>query len=194
MSTIILFHHVLGLTPSVAAFADELRAAGHEVITPDLFEGRTFDDIPTGFAYFQELGDDEYLRRAEAAGSHMEGEVVVGGFSLGVVAAQHLLQTRPGVVGAVLVHAFVDPSYVHGEWPDGVPVHVFGMDEDPFLVGDGDLAAAQACQQLHPEVEIHLYPGKGHLFAETLSDDYDEAAAGVLVRDVVAALDLRGAA
>ena len=191
MSTIILFHHVLGLTPSVVAFADALRAAGHECVTPDLFEGRPFDDIPSGFEYFQDLGDDAFLRRADAAGAAVQGEVVVAGFSLGVVAAQHLLQTRPGVVQALLMHSFVDSSYVKGSWPDGVPVHVFGMDEDPFLVGDGDLAAAQGHQRTHPEIEIHLYPGRGHLFAEAQSEDYNESASGMLVRDVVSALDRR---
>ena len=45
MAEVLLFHHALGLTEGVQAFADELRDAGHTVHTPDLFEGRTFDEI-----------------------------------------------------------------------------------------------------------------------------------------------------
>ena len=45
MAEVVLFHHAQGLTPGVAAFADELRRAGHTVHAPDLFEGRTFDAV-----------------------------------------------------------------------------------------------------------------------------------------------------
>ena len=37
MAEIVLFHHIQGLTRGVLAFADELRAAGHTVHTPDVF-------------------------------------------------------------------------------------------------------------------------------------------------------------
>ena len=42
---IMLFHSTYGLRPAVHRAADRLRAAGHEVWTPDLFEGRTFDTV-----------------------------------------------------------------------------------------------------------------------------------------------------
>ena len=45
MATVVLFHHVQGLTDGVLAFAEQLRAGGHTVHTPDLFEGRTFDTL-----------------------------------------------------------------------------------------------------------------------------------------------------
>lgn len=48
MAEMVLFHHAQGLTPGVAAFADELRRAGHTVHTPDLFEGRTFGTLKEG--------------------------------------------------------------------------------------------------------------------------------------------------
>jgi dienelactone hydrolase len=57
MAEVLLFHHIQGLTEGVVAFADELRASGHTVHTPDLFDGRTFDTIEEGFTYAQGLGD-----------------------------------------------------------------------------------------------------------------------------------------
>ena len=48
MAEILLFHRVQGLTPGVSAFADQLRAAGHTVHTPDLFDGRTFPTLEEG--------------------------------------------------------------------------------------------------------------------------------------------------
>lgn len=48
MAEVVVFHHAQGLTPGVVAFADELRRGGHNVHTPDLFEGRIFDTIDDG--------------------------------------------------------------------------------------------------------------------------------------------------
>ena len=36
MAEVLLFHHAQGQTEGFAAFADELRQAGHTVHTPDL--------------------------------------------------------------------------------------------------------------------------------------------------------------
>ena len=48
MAEVLLFHHALGLTSGCRSFADELRAAGHVVHTPDLYEGKTFTDLADG--------------------------------------------------------------------------------------------------------------------------------------------------
>jgi dienelactone hydrolase len=64
MAEVVLFHHTLGLSPGIVAFADELRRAGHTVHTPDLFGGRTFATLEEGVAYaelFLYPGDQHYL-------------------------------------------------------------------------------------------------------------------------------------
>ena len=63
MAEVLLFHHAQGLTPGIHAFADELRAAGHTVHTPDLFDGRTFGSIDEGIAYAKEVGFENLLER-----------------------------------------------------------------------------------------------------------------------------------
>ena len=63
MAEVLLYHHAQGLTDGVKAFADELRAAGHTVHTPDLFAGRTFGSIPDGMAYIESIGFDELRAR-----------------------------------------------------------------------------------------------------------------------------------
>jgi dienelactone hydrolase len=37
VAEVVLFHHALGLTAGVSAFADDVRRAGHVVHTPDLY-------------------------------------------------------------------------------------------------------------------------------------------------------------
>lgn len=95
MTEIVLLHHIQGLTPGVTAFADRLRAAGHTVHTPDVFEGRTFESVKEGQAFAREVGFDEVRGRAVQAAAHLPAAVVYAGFSFGVVPAQQLLQTRP---------------------------------------------------------------------------------------------------
>jgi len=101
VAEVVLFHHVQGLTPGILAFADQLHTHGHVVHTPDLFEGRTFDDLEQGLAFLKELSFAEVLERGERSVQALPPEVVYAGFSLGVAAAQKLAQTRPGARGAV---------------------------------------------------------------------------------------------
>ena len=110
MTEVVLFHHAQGLTSGIVAFADELRRAGHTVHTPDLFEGRTFDTLEEGVAHAEEIGFGEVIERGVRAVDGMPPEVVYAGFSLGVLPAQSLAQTRAGARGALLFHSCVPVS------------------------------------------------------------------------------------
>ena len=99
MTEVLLFHHAQGQTTGFHAFADELRGAGHTVHTPDLFDGRTFDSIDEGMAFVGQLGFGEIIDRGERAANELPDELVYAGFSLGVVPAQKLAQTRAGARG-----------------------------------------------------------------------------------------------
>ncbi|MBD0324079.1 MAG: dienelactone hydrolase family protein, partial [Aldersonia sp.] len=143
MAEVLLFHHALGLTQGVTAFADELRAAGHLVHTPDLFEGRTFGSIEDGMRFVGELGFGEVISRGANAAQDLPTELVYAGFSLGVLPAQMLAQTRDGARGALLFYSAVPVSEFGDAWPTGVPVQIHGMDADPFFVDEGDIDAAR---------------------------------------------------
>lgn len=194
MAEVLLFHHVCGLTDGVIAFADELRRAGHTVHTPDLFDGAHFASIDEGMSFVDATGFDAVVERGIAAASGLPDGIVVAGFSLGVMPAQRLAQTRPGVAGALLIHACAPVTAFSAEWPAGVPAQVHGMDADPFFAGEGDLDAAQALVAAAPDAELFTYPGAQHLFADhTLSDYTPEAAALLLARtlEFLARLDAR---
>jgi dienelactone hydrolase len=141
IAEVVLFHHAQGLTPGVNAFAGELRRAGHAVHTPDLFEGRTFDTVEEGVSYAEELGFGQVIERGVRAAEGLPAELVYAGFSLGVLPAQRLAQTRPGARGALLFHSCVPVSEFSSAWPDGVPVQVHAMNADPFFVGEDSHAA-----------------------------------------------------
>ncbi len=141
MAEVVLFHHAQGLTPGVSAFADELRRAGHAVHAPDLFEGRTFDTVEEGVGYAEELGFGEVIERGVRAVDGLPVELIYAGFSLGVLPAQRLTQTRLEARGALLFHSCVPVSELSSAWPDGVPVQVHAMNADPFFVGEDSDAA-----------------------------------------------------
>jgi dienelactone hydrolase len=193
MAEVLLFHHALGQTEGFHAFAEELRQAGHDVHTPDLFEGRIFASIEEGMAYAEHLGfPEEIVERGERAAAELPTELVYAGFSLGVVPAQKLAQTRPAARGALLFYSCVPPSYFGGSWPTGVPVQIHGMDADPFFVDEGDLDAARELVATAEQAELFLYPGDQHYFADSSLPSYDPDAAALLARRTLKFLSLYG--
>jgi dienelactone hydrolase len=185
MAEVVLFHHAQGLTPGVVAFADALRAAGHTVHTPDLFEGRTFESIEAGMSFVQEVGFEAMLQRGAQAADALPTEIAYAGFSLGVLPAQMLAQTRSGARGAILCYSCVPYTEFGSAWPDGVPVQIHGMDADPIFVGEGDLDAARELVAAADNAELFLYPGDQHYFADSSLPSYDPEATALLTQRVL---------
>lgn len=188
MAEVLLFHHSLGLTPGVIAFADQLRRAGHTVHTPDCYDGHTFDSIEAGVAHAEELGSGELRERATRIASGLGNALIYAGFSLGVELAQMLAQTRPGACGMLMFDGCVQPSEFETPWPCGVPVQIHGMDNDPYFAGY-ELDAARELVGSTENAELFLYPGDQHLFADSSLPSYDADAAALLLHRVLAFLD-----
>jgi dienelactone hydrolase len=186
VTTVVLFHSAQGQTPGFLAFADELRLAGHTIHAPDLFEGETFETVDEGVAHAREVGFGEIVRLGAEEAEELPADVVYAGFSLGVMPAQSLTQTRPGARGAILFHGALPPSEFEGPWPDGVPLQIHMMDGDPWA-GE-DRPVAEAMVEEIEDAELFVYPGSGHLFADPASGDYDEQAAGLLKERTLAFL------
>ena len=186
MAEILLFHHAQGLTPGILTFADELRSAGHTVRTPDLFDGRTFLTLEEGLTHAKTVGFGTILDRGVAEAEGLGAHVVYGGFSMGVMPAQKLAQTRPGARGALLFSAALPPSEF-GQWPHGVGLQIHLMEADEWAMED--LPAARELAETVDGAELFLYPGNRHLFADSSLSDYDEGAATLLMQRVLGFLD-----
>ncbi|MGW7224874.1 dienelactone hydrolase family protein [Streptomyces sp. CBMAI 2042] len=185
MAEVVLFHHAQGLTPGVEAFAAELRRAGHTVHVPDLYEGHVFGTLEEGIAYASRTGFSAIAERGVAAADQLGGGLVYAGFSLGVVPAQRLAQTREDAEGALLFHSCLPVTEFGEAWPTGLPVQVHGMDGDPFFAGDGDLDAAKELTAGTEGAELFVYSGDQHLFADSSLPSYVPAAADLLAGRVV---------
>jgi dienelactone hydrolase len=186
MADVVLFHHVQGLTDGIHAFADELRAGGHRVHAPDLFDGERPATIDDGVAYVRGIGDEALRERADRAVADLPESLVYAGFSWGASTAQQFAQTRPGARGALLYESClpITGDWAVGPWPDGVPVQIHGMDKDPFFALEGDIdAARELVETVGPELgELFVYPGDRHLFADSSLPSYDVDAASLVVQ------------
>jgi dienelactone hydrolase len=189
MAEVILFHHALGVTDGLRVFADQLRDGGHSVTVGDLFGGTTFGTIEEGVAYEEQLGWDEMIARSEAAIAPLPPQVVIGGFSLGAVYAQRLVQTREGALGALLYHGGDNPPEAFEvPWPPGAGLQVHVSEDDKWFNREG-------CEQLVSDVpgaELFLYPGSAHLFTDRSWEEYDEAATALVIERTFAFLDRVG--
>ncbi|GAA4880985.1 dienelactone hydrolase family protein [Serinicoccus chungangensis] len=189
MAELLLFHHIQGLTEGVEALAEDLRADGHVVHVPDLYDGRVFDSIEEGFAHARATGFDALRERGAAAADGLGDDLVYAGLSFGVTIAQRLAQTRPGARGALLLHSCLPVSEFGGSWPEGVPVQIHGMADDEFF--EEDLPAARELAEAHPGAELFVYPGDQHLFTDRSLEAYDADAAALVTRRVRAFLAQR---
>lgn len=173
---IMLFHSTYGLRPAVHAAADRLRAAGHEVRVPDLFEGHTFETQAEAEAYREELGKEELLKRAVlAAAPYSERGLVYAGFALGAAVAQTLALGDEKARGLLLFHGTSDLA--ENASTDELPVQLHVADPDASEPHDWLNSWYLEMRRAGADVEIYRYPGAGHLFTDEDLPDYDEKAA-----------------
>jgi dienelactone hydrolase len=176
--TIVLFHSAFGLRPAVRAAADLMRDAGHEVVVPDLYDGRTAETVEEGMAVKDEIGTDELLRRAVAAAApYSDSGVVYAGLSLGGSLAQNVALADAKARGLLLMHGTSDIADGARAAADELPVQLHVADPDPFEPHDWLNAWYLRMGRAGADVEIYRYPGAGHLFTDPSLSDYDAEAA-----------------
>lgn len=186
VSKVVLLHSAQGLRPGVESWAARLRECGHEVWAPDLFAGRSFEQLEAGIAHRDEVGVPELMRRLEAELTELPGDLVYAGFSMGAASAGYYAATRPGARGAILIGG-VTPLAEYGveSWPESVPAQVHFSAEDRYVDRAGVEAFEHALDASRARLEIHVYPGSEHLLADPDSPGYDPAAAELLLARVL---------
>ncbi|GDY52853.1 dienelactone hydrolase [Streptomyces violaceusniger] len=171
-----LFHSAYGLRPAVHEAADRLRAAGHEVVVPDLYEGETAETVEDGMVIKERIGRDELLKRAiTAAAPYSDRGLVYAGFSLGGSLAQNLALADDKARGLLLLHGTSDIA--DDAAADDLPVQLHVADPDPFEPHDWLNAWYLRMRRAGADVEVFRYGGAGHIFTDPELPDYDKEAA-----------------
>ena len=185
---IAVFHSVLGATPGFRDFCDEIQEqCTVDVVAPDLFDGRQFDDIDNGVAYAAEFGFGEVIARGVGAVESWQGRCIAVGVSLGVLPAQFLAQTDVRVRALVGIGSCI-PFREFGEhWPPRVTAEFHVGTNDEFFFGDGDAEAAEEliadghASLITYDNVSHLFTEGGHVHADPFARASVVAAIGTLV-------------
>jgi dienelactone hydrolase len=186
MSEIVLFHHALGLTDGVRAFADRIRESGTLVDTPDLFGGRTFGTVDEGVAHAREVGLETLVDRGVAAVDGYPEATVFAGISLGALPAVKLAQTHPNARACIVISALPPTDHFEPTWRDGVGLQVHLKDADPWVL-DEDLPRARRLDEAG-RADVYFYPGSEHLYMEQGHPDFSEQDTAVTVGRLVSFL------
>jgi dienelactone hydrolase len=191
MAPIALFHSVLGLRPVELRAAERLRQAGHEVVTPDLYDGRTAATLDLGFRLADRVGWKAVITRARQSLDGMPDETVLAGVSMGAGVVAELWPERPATAGVLLLHATADlPSGVR----PGLRVQLHAAEPDTFASPEQVAALRRAARDAHVALDVFRYPGAGHFYTDPDLPDHAPAAAELTWRRVQDFLaDLTGA-
>jgi len=178
MAAVALFHSVYGLRPAMFATADRLRAAGHTVLTPDLYGLPAADDLAAGFALAQRVGFPAMLARARAALQDLPPDAVLAGISMGVSVVDVLLPERPATAGVLLL-ASATGSF--GGVPPRLRAQLHVADPDPDFVPpaavDRWISGMTAAAAIF---EVYRYPGVAHLWFDEDLPGHDPLAADLV--------------
>ncbi len=187
MAEVALFHHALGRTPGVDAFAEALRSAGHGVVVPDLFDGSRFDTIEAGVAHAEAVGFDTIADRGEGVASGLAAGFVVIGMSLGNMPTMKVAQNNPRVGGAVFIHGGVPLGFFGDGWPEGLPLQAHTNRDDDW----GDLEVLEDLKAtIGDSMDLFVYDGSTHLFTDSSTPDHDPRATGLVLERVLDLLAL----
>jgi dienelactone hydrolase len=185
MSYLALFHSVFGLRSVETAAADRLRAAGHEVVTPDLYAGQVATSYDEAFALNDRIGWSTIEQRAHDAVRRLPGDAVLAGFSMGASVVDAVLPHRPDTAGVLILHGLAEiPSTAR----TGLPVQLHVADPDPFAPPARVTTWHANATSAGATAQVFTYPGAGHFYTDADSPDYDERATTLTWQRVLAFL------
>jgi len=185
MAQLVLFHSACGLREVELTAARRLRAAGHEVLTPDLYAGQAADDLDTALSLMDAIGWEVICGRARQALDPVPGRAVLAGFSMGAGVIGSVWDRRPQAAGVVLLHGIAPvPASVR----PGLPVQVHVADEDRFAPRQAVAQWQDGAVDAGVAAEVFTYPGAGHFYTDARLADYHAFSASLTWQRVTAFL------
>jgi dienelactone hydrolase len=174
MAHVVLFHSMLGLRSAELQAAQRLRSCGHEVATPDLYEGRTATVLEEGFTLMREIGWAVITQRARRSVQLLPADAVLAGMSMGVGVVGSVLAERKRAAGVLMLHALADiPITVRAGLP--VQVHVGGLDAE-FAPPAAIEAWQDSASRRNVQAQVFTYPSVGHFYTDVSLPDHDAPA------------------
>lgn len=175
MASVAIFHSLFGLRPYVLTAAERLRAAGHTVVTPDLYGLPAVDSVEEGAALADKVGWSEIVERGRAALRDLPPRAVLAGFSMGTGVVDALLPERPHTAGLLLLAGA--PITVDQIRP-GLRAQLHVADPDPEYAPPAAVTHwTDGMEAAGAIFEVYRYPAVGHLWMDEDLPDHDRLAA-----------------
>lgn len=185
MTTIALFHSVLGVRQGIHDAADIFRYAGHDVHVIDQYEGKVFDDYDEAGAHAAAIGYPDLMQAAISAVTALPLPLVAAGFSNGAGHAEYVTAAlggkAAGLLGSLQFSGALPLDELGlGEWPADTPVQLHYAADDPFRDEEWITPFVAAVEASGSACEQYLeYPVAGHLFTDkSMTAEFDPDAAG----------------
>jgi dienelactone hydrolase len=185
MVQIVLFHSSFGLRQAEADAAGRLRAAGHHVLTPDLFGGQTVASHEAARGLMDSIGWAVICERARRSLSAVPAGAVLAGVSMGVGIIGSVWDERPDAAGVLLLHGITPVPA--GARP-GLPIQVHVAEGDPFAPGQAVAQWRAEAASAGVAAEVFSYPGAGHFYTDAQLTDYHAPSADLTWQRVTAFL------
>jgi carboxymethylenebutenolidase len=180
---IIVIHEWWGLNDNVKAMTRRLAGEGYTALAVDLYGGKVADNPdgakqlmgavladPAGAIAVLRAADD-YLKKEGAPKVGVVGWCFGGGWSL-----QTALELPQGIDAAVVYYGRPEQDRARLERLRAPLLGLFGAD-DQSIPPAAVLKMEATLKQLGKNVEIHIYDGAGHAFANPSGTGYRPAAA-----------------
>jgi dienelactone hydrolase len=173
VTTIVIFHSVLGLRSVERNAAERFRSGGFEVALPDLYAGKRTESLDEGFQLLDKIGWPMICRRAFGAMKKLRDSTILAGFSMGAGVIASLWGQRPESKAVLLFHGLAE---IRTNVRPGLKVqtHIAGVDR--FVSAEQRAFWAGSAQTSVLLTETHNYPDTGHFFTDFNSADYNAAA------------------
>ena len=185
LGAVIVIQEIFGVNQSIRSVADEYARHDFVAIAPALFDrfgksielGYTGDDLKQAYELYGKLNPDTQLLDVAAAAEHVagtgKGTGVIGfcyGGLLTWLSATRAKALKIDLKAAVGFYAGGIGKFAAETPTCPVQLH-FGADDDH--IGKDQIDAVRTA---HPDVEIFLYEGAGHAFANEARPSYVPAA------------------
>jgi dienelactone hydrolase len=174
MAQVVVFHSAFGLRQAELSAAFRLRAAGHDVITPDLYDGQTAGTLDAALALMDTVGWQVICARARRALQKLPGAAVLAGLSMGAGVIGSVWDQRETAAGVVLLHGIAP---IPGNVRAGLPVQVHLAEDDPFAPRQAVAHWQDDAARAGVAAQVFTYPGAGHFYTDPDLADYHAASA-----------------
>ena len=185
LGAVVVIQEIFGVNASIRSVADDYARNGFVAIAPALFDrfekglelGYEGEDMKKAFELYGKLSPDTQLLDVAAAAAHVagtgKGTGVIGfcyGGLLTWLSATRAKALKIDLKAAVGFYAGGIGKFATEDPTCPVQLH-FGADDDH--IGKDQI---DAVRNAHPDVEIFLYEGAGHAFANEARASYVPAA------------------